>query len=43
MIEAIREIGLYALKKEGKSTDEPLGILCAQEANYNSNSRGKQC
>ena len=27
MIEAIREIGLYALKKEGKSIDEPFWFL----------------
>jgi hypothetical protein len=41
MIEAIREIGLYALKKEGKSTDEPLGIFPDQEVNFHFNSRGK--
>ena len=27
MIEAIKEIGEYALKKEGKNIDEPLDIL----------------
>jgi CRISPR-associated protein Csh1 len=35
MIEAIREIGLYALKKEGKSTDEPLGVLVDNPSNRN--------
>ena len=27
MIEAIKEIGEYALKKEGKSIDEPLKAI----------------
>jgi len=33
MIEAIREIGEYALKKEGKSTDNPLDILIDNPSN----------
>ena len=33
MIEAIREIGVYALKKEGKSIDNPLEILVDNPSN----------
>ncbi len=35
MIEAIRNIGEYSLKKEGKSVDEPLEILLDNPANRN--------
>ncbi len=33
MIQAIREIGEYALKKEGKSVDNPIDILVDNPAN----------
>jgi len=33
MVEGIREIGIYALKKEGKSLDNPLSILVDNPAN----------
>lgn len=35
MIEAIREVGLYALKKEGKSINDPLAILVDNPSNRN--------
>ncbi len=33
MLDAIREIGLYAIKEEGKSIDDPLAILVKSPAN----------
>ena len=33
MIQAIREIGEYALKKEGKSVDNPIAILVDNPSN----------
>ncbi|HBY57586.1 MAG TPA: hypothetical protein DEG96_06980 [Candidatus Atribacteria bacterium] len=36
MIEAIRNIGEYALRKNEKSIDEPLEILLDNPANKNS-------